>query len=239
MKVATEVGKQIADFLLNGVVKNAVNIPSVDPETLAKIEPFIDLASRMGRFIGNLVEGRLGEVHVEYSGKVAVDDVRPLTSTLLEGVLKPVLGEMVNLVNAPYLAKERGIKVRESTISEAADYTSLISVTLKTDQGEHSIAGTLFAKKYPRIVRLDGHEIEVFPAGNLLVFENEDTPGVIGRVGTLLGDNKVNIAQMQLGRSAPNQNAVAVLTIDSPVPDKVMEDLLKLPFIMSAQQLEL
>ena len=239
MKVATEVVKQIIDFLTKGIVKNAVNIPSVDPETLAQIQPYIELASRMGRFMGYLEKGRLSEVLIEYSGKVAESDVRPLTATLLEGLMKPVLEEMVNLVNAPYLAKERGIKVKESTTSEAADYTSLITLRLKTDRGERSIAGTLYARKYPRIVNLNGHELEVKPDGHLLVFTNEDKPGVIGKVGTLLGDNSVNIAQMQLGRSAPNQDAVAVLTVDSTVPEKVMKKLLKLPFIMSATQLDL
>jgi len=239
MKVATEVARQVADLLTKGIIKNAVNMPSVDPEALAKIQPYVELASRMGRFMGQLERGRLSEVLIEYSGKVAEGDVRPLTATLLQGLLEPVLKEMVNLVNAPYLAKERGIKVKESSTTEAADYRSLITLRLKTDQGERSVAGTLYARKYPRIVNLDGHEIEVMPAGNLLVFTNEDKPGVIGKVGTLLGDNGVNIAQMQLGRSAPNQDAVAVLTVDSAMPEKVMEDLLKLPFIMSATQLEL
>jgi len=239
MKVATEVAKQIADFLTKGIVKNAINIPSVDPETLAQIQPYIELASKMGRFMGQLVDGRLSEVTVEYSGKVAASDTRPLTSTLLEGLLKPVLEEMVNLVNAPYLAKDRGIKVKESTTSESADYTSLISLKLTTDKGERSIDGTLIARKIPRIVGLDGHKLEVVPEGHLLVFANEDRPGVIGKVGTLLGTNNINIAQMQLGRSAPNQDAIAVLTIDSVIPEPVIEEFMKLPFIKSAHQLDL
>jgi D-3-phosphoglycerate dehydrogenase len=239
MKVATEVARQVADLLTKGIIKNAVNMPSVDPEALAKIQPYVELASRMGSFMGQLEKGRLSEVLIEYSGTVAEGDIRPLTATLLQGLLEPVLKEMVNLVNAPYLAKERGIKVKESSTAEAADYRSLITLTLKTDQGERSVAGTLYARKYPRIVNLDGHEIEVMPAGKLLVFTNEDKPGVIGKVGTLLGDNGVNIAQMQLGRSAPNQDAVAVLTVDTAMSEKVMEELLQLPFIMSATQLEL
>lgn len=239
MKVATEVAKQIGDFLTKGVVKNAVNIPSVDPETMAKLEPFLELTSKMGRFLGQLVEGRISEVHVEYSGRVVDIDVRPLTASLLQGVLEPQLKEMVNLVNAPFLAKERGIKVKESATSEAAVYTSLITLRLVTDKGEGSIAGTLIARKYPRIVRLHDYEIEVSPAGHLLVFANEDKPGVIGEVGTLLGGNDVNIAKMQLGRSAPKQDAVAVLTVDSAIPDKVVAELLELPFIMSAKLIEL
>jgi D-3-phosphoglycerate dehydrogenase len=239
MKVATEVARQVADLLTKGIIKNAVNMPSVDPEALAKIQPYVELASRMGSFMGQLERGRLSEVLIEYSGQVAEGDIRPLTATLLQGLLEPVLKEMVNLVNAPYLAKERGIKVKESSTAEAADYRSLITLRLKTDQGERSVAGTLYARKYPRIVNLDGHEIEVMPAGKLLVFTNEDKPGVIGKVGTLLGDNGVNIAQMQLGRSAPNQDAVAVLTVDTAMSEKVMEELLQLPFIMSATQLEL
>ncbi len=239
MKVAVEVAKQVVDFLTRGVIKNAVNIPSVDPETMAQIEPFINLAARMGRFMGQLVEGRLSEVQIEYTGKVADADTRPLTSTLLQGLLEPILKEMVNLVNAPYLAKDRGITVKESSTSESKDYTSLITMKLITDQGERTIAGTLFARKYPRIVNIDGYGVEVVPEGNLLVFTNEDKPGVIGRVGTLMGDSSVNIARMQLGRSAPQQDAVAVLTVDSPIPDEVVGKLLELPFIKSATQLKL
>ena len=193
----------------------------------------------MGRFMGQMVEGRLSEVQIEYTGKVADADTRPVTSTLLQGLLEPSLKEMVNLVNAPYLAKERGITVKESSTSESKDYTNLITMRLVTDKGERTIAGTLFARKYPRIVNIDGYELEVVPDGNLLVFTNEDKPGVIGSVGTLMGDSKVNIARMQLGRSAPQQDAVAVLTVDSPIPEEVVRKLLELPFIKSAKQLKL
>lgn len=239
MKVAREVARQVVDFLSGGLIRNAVNMPSVDPEALNKIQPYLDLASRVGKFLGRMVEGRLSEVLIDYSGQIAESDVRPLTSTILEGILEPVMKETVNLVNAPYLAKERGIRVKESATTESPDYTSLISVKLKTDRGERSVDGTLFARKYPRIVRMDGHELEVVPSGHLLVFANEDRPGVIGKVGTLLGDNRINIAQMQLGRSAPHQDAVAVLTVDSVIPDSVLEELLRFPFIKSARQLEL
>ncbi len=237
-KVAVEVARQVVDFLTRGVIKNAVNMPSVDPETLIKIQPYLDLSSRLGRFVGQVVEGRMQEVRVEYSGEVAAGDVRPLTATLLEGLLKPILKEGVNLVNAPLLARERGIKVMESTTSETADYTSLITVSLVTDKGRRTVSGTLFGRKDPRIVRLDGYELEVIPDGQLLVFTNEDRPGVIGKMGTLLGDNDINIARMQLGRKARLQDAVAVLTVDSKISEAVMDEIRKLPFIKYVRQLE-
>jgi D-3-phosphoglycerate dehydrogenase len=239
VKVAVDVARQVVDFLTKGIIKNAVNMPSVDPDALARIQPYLELASKMGGFMGQMIEGRMSEVVIEYSGKVASADVRPLTATLLKGLLEPILQEMVNLVNAPYLAKDRGIRVTESVTSEPGDFTSLISVRIRTDQGERTLAGTLFARKYPRIVGFDGYELEVTPTGHMLVFANEDRPGVIGKMGTLLGDNGVNIAQMRLGRSAPQQDAVGVLTVDSAIPEEVMQDVLKLPFIKSAKQLVL
>ncbi len=239
VKVAEDVARQVIDFLTKGIIKNAVNMPSVDPDALARIQPYLELASQMGGFMGQLVEGRMSEVLIEYSGKVASADVRPLTATFLQGLLEPILQEMVNLVNAPYLAKDRGIRVTESVTSEPGDFTSLISVRIKTDQGERTLAGTLFARKYPRIVGFDGYALEFTPSGHMLVFANEDRPGVVGKMGTLLGDNGVNIAQMRLGRSAPQQDAVGVLTVDGAIPEEVMQEVLKLPFIKSARQLVL
>jgi D-3-phosphoglycerate dehydrogenase len=239
VNVATEVARQAVDYLAKGIVRNAVNMPSVDPETLAKIGPFLELSARMGRFLGQLGEGRMEEVRIEYAGELAGADTRPLTASFLEGLLRPILKEMVNIVNAPLMAKERGIKVTESTTTETGDFTSLITVTLKTDQATRVISGTLFARKHPRIVRVEGYELELVPDGNLLVFANDDQPGVIGRIGTLLGESGVNIAGMQLGRKEARTTALAFLTVDGPVPEKVVAAIRALPFIKRVLQMEL
>lgn len=237
VKVATEAARQVADYLLRGVVRNAVNLPPLDPETLAVVGPFLDLASRIGLVLGQLADGRMEELGVEYRGEVAGLDTRPVTMTLVEGVLRPVLGDTVNIVNALPTARERGLTVRETATTEAGDYTSLLTVTLATDAGSHRVEGTLFARRDPRIVRLDGYGLELLPEGHLLVFANEDRPGVIGRVGTILGDNAVNIGGMQLGRMRQHADALAVLTVDSEIPEGVMAQIRALPFIRHARQI--
>jgi D-3-phosphoglycerate dehydrogenase len=239
VNVAVEAARLTLDYLTKGIIRNGVNVPSVDPETLAKIGPFLDLAGRMGRFLGQLVEGRMEELVVRYSGEIAAADPRPLTATLLEGLLRPILMDEVNLVNAPLVARERGLKVTESATAETGDFTSLVTATLRSGAGETSISGTLVARSHPRIVRIDGYEFELAPAGNLLLFANEDTPGVIGRIGTLLGDNRINIGGMQLGRTAGSPDALAVLAVDSAIPESVMGAIRALPFIRHARQLEL
>ena len=239
VKVAVDVARQAVDYLTQGIVSNAVNVPSVDPETLAKIAPFLDLVGRMGRFLGQLVEGRMERLEVRYSGEIAAADQRPLTATLLEGLLRPILLDEVNLVNAPLMARERGLKVTESATAEPGDFTSLVSATLRTGAGETSISGTLLARRNPRIVRIDGYEFELAPAGHLLLFANEDTPGVVGKIGTLLGDNRINIGGMQLGRTAGSRDALAVLAVDSKIPESLMGAIRALPFIRRARQLEI
>jgi D-3-phosphoglycerate dehydrogenase len=239
VNVATEVARQTVDFLTRGVVRNAVNVPSVDLETMAKIGPYLDLAGRMGRFLGHLADGRMEEVRVSYAGEVAGVDTRPLTAAFLEGLLRPILEEGVNIVNAPYVARERGMRVGEATTSETGDYTSLVTATLRTDREEHTVSGTLFARRDPRIVRIDGYELELAPAGHLLLFANDDRPGVIGKIGTLLGEHDVNIAGMQLGRKAVRTTALAVLTVDGAVPDPVLAAIRALPFIKRAVQMEI
>jgi D-3-phosphoglycerate dehydrogenase len=239
VNVAVEAARLTLDYLTKGIIRNGVNVPSVDPETLARIGPFLDLAGRMGRFLGQLVEGRMEQLEIRYSGEVAAADPRPLTATLLQGLLRPILMDEVNLVNAPLMARERGLKVTESATAETGDFTSLVTATLRTGAGETTVSGTLFARRDPRIVRINGYEFELVPAGHLLLFANEDTPGVIGRIGTLLGDNRINIGGMQLGRTAGSKDALAVLAVDGEIPESVMGAIRALPFIRRARQLEI
>jgi D-3-phosphoglycerate dehydrogenase len=178
-------------------------------------------------------------VAVRYSGDAAALEFKPMTAALLMGLLKKSLPEHVNVVNAPHLAKERGIRVSETISSEVEDYSSLITVELTTDKSKRQVAGTLFGRKEPRIVRVDDYRLEAVPSGFMLVFSNQDTPGVIGRIGTILGNNQINIAGMQLGRVALHGMAVAVLNVDSPIPPAIMQEISLLPNIFYATLVEL
>ena len=238
--VAIAIVQQIIDYLKRGIVKNAVNVPSIKPELAAKAEPYIHLAQKLGSFIAQIFEGRMEELVVEYAGEVLEEGIYPtLTSAALAGLLKPILGNGVNMVNAPVIAKQRGIKVVESKSDQSEGYISLIRLILMGDGKETSASGTLIKRDAPRIVMVNGYPIEAEPTGYMLFFTNYDRPGVIGRIGTILGDAGVNIAGMRLGRTQPGELAIAILNVDSPVPEEVMEKIRALPNITFAKLVDL
>ncbi len=179
-----------------------MNFPSVSAELLAVIRPYLNLAEKLGKFEAQLVSGAIKEVVIEYSGEILNYNVAPITISLLKGLLTPILNESVNYINAPLIAKERGIKVIEAKSSEMKDYTSMISVTIKTAKGETYAAGTIFGRQEPRIVRINKFTVEVIPEGRMFVMFNYDKPGVIGNIGTTLGENDVNISRLHLSRDA-------------------------------------
>jgi len=232
--VAIAVAQQVADLLVRGIVRNAVNAPSVDPELLKELAPYLTLAAKLGSFLGQLARGRMTEVNLRYAGEVASHTVQPLTVTFLRGLLQVILEENVTDVNAPYLARQRGLRVVESKTPVSEDFASLLTAELRTDTGAWQVAGTLFNRKEPRIVQVDGYPMEAHPEGWMLVFSNDDVPGVIGRIGTLFGTHGINIAGMQLGRQRPGGRAVSILNLDSAVPDHVLAELRALPNIRSA-----
>jgi D-3-phosphoglycerate dehydrogenase len=172
-------------------------------------------------------------VRVEYSGEVAGLKLEPITLAALKGLLTPVLEENVNYVNAPLIAKDRGIEVRVSTSTGGTGYTSLITIRIKAGGRDLSVAGTLNSRKEPRIVLVDDFPMEAVPEGDMLVLMNNDKPGVIGGTGTLLGENGINIARMQFGRESAGGRAMSIVSIDSPVPAAVIERLKKLPNVLS------
>jgi D-3-phosphoglycerate dehydrogenase / 2-oxoglutarate reductase len=237
--VAIQVAEQIAEYLTSGIVKNALNIPSVSADEMPRLQPYIALAEKLGSTLGQLSESGLQKVTIEYSGEVAEFNLKPLTTTVLKGLLEPMLQESVNLVNAPVMAKERGIEIVESRSSDAESFNSLIKVTLKTEKRCRSVAGTLFHHKEPRIVQIDGIDIEAVPSGNILFVYNLDKPGMIGRVGTLLGDAGVNIAGFQLGRDKLKDRAVSMRNVDSKIDDRVLSDISNLADIIEAKQVTL
>jgi D-3-phosphoglycerate dehydrogenase / 2-oxoglutarate reductase len=238
-RVAVDIAQQMIDYLKYGSIRNAVNVYPLDAEMLRKVEPYMNLADLLGSFIVQMVEGGLREVAVRYSGEAAALEFKPITAALLTGLLKKSLPEHVNVVNAPHLAKERGIRVSETISNEVEDYSSLITVELTTDKSERRVAGTLFGRKEPRIVRVDDYRLEAVPSGYMLVFSNQDTPGVIGKIGTILGNNQINIAGMQLGRVAPHGMAVAVVNVDSTIPPAIMHEIRMLANIFDATLVEL
>jgi D-3-phosphoglycerate dehydrogenase len=238
-RVAVDIAQQIIDYLQHGSIRNAVNVYPLDADMLRQVEPYMHLAELLGSFVVQMAEGGLQEMAVRYSGDAAALEFKPITAALLAGLLKKSLPEHVNVVNAPQLAKERGIRVSETISSDVEDYSSLITVELTTDKSKRQVAGTLFGRKEPRIVRVDDYRLEAVPSGFMLVFSNQDTPGVIGKIGTILGNNHINIAGMQLGRVAPHGMAVAVVNVDSPIPPAIMHDIRLLPNIIYATLVEL
>jgi len=239
INVAIAIAEQIADYLIKGEIRNAVNFPSVSAELLQVIQPYLDLAEMLGKFQAQVVTGGIQEVLIEYSGKILNYDVAPLTISLLKGLLTPVLKDTINYINAPVVAKERGIKVVESKSSEVGDYTSMIALNLKTSKGTFNAAGALFGRRDPRIVRFDKFTLDVVPEGYMLVLSNYDRPGVIGNIGTTLGQNNVNIARLHLSRDQVDNQALVVLSTDSVVPEAVLDKLRKLPHVISVIQLEM
>lgn len=226
-KVAVQIAEQISDFLLNGTVQNALNIPAVSEGELSALRPFLNLADKLGTTLGQLVETGVRRVEVTYEGEVSQLNHKPITNTLLNSLLTPMLVSNVNLVNAPLIAEERGIEVVETHNKRCrAGFTSMLTVAITTERRERSISGVLFSNgEEPRVVSMNRVPIEATPEGNLLFISNQDSPGLIGRVGTILGEAGINIANFHLGRTAPGGSAIAFVNVDHDVPDAVMETL--------------
>ena len=237
--VAIAVAHQIVDYLTTGEIKNAVNFPSISAEMAAKISPYLTLAEKLGQFEAQIVSGGIKEVAIEYGGEILEYNLAPVTISLLKGLLTPILKENVNYINAPIIAKERGIKVVESKHSEISDYKSMISVTVKTAKEEGYAAGTIFGRQDPRIVRVNKFVLDVIPEGNMLVLYNYDKPGVIGNIGLTLGDNDINIARLHLSRELVDGKALVVLSTDSLLSGEVLKKLKDLPHVISVTQIEM
>jgi D-3-phosphoglycerate dehydrogenase len=177
-------------------------------------------------------------VDVVYAGDLANHEVGPITRSLLKGLLEPMLGSVVTFVNAPLLAEQRGVKVTESKTPVSEDYASLLRITVRTDKGSTSVSGTLFGKRDLRIIDLDGFRMNIEPTGYVLVSRHIDRPGIVGRVGTLMGENGINIAGMQVGRASPGQEAVMILNVDGPVPRPLVDRVADLEGVMNAKLIE-
>lgn len=239
VNVAIDVVEQIIEVLKGGSARAAVNIPSMKPEVLKAVAPFMKLAEKMGKLAGQLAEGAINDVKIGYFGEVGEKDISPLTVAILKGMLETAMEEGVNFVNAPIVAKERGINITETKSTDCFDFANKISVSIGSDDKKRKVEGSLFATLGERIVGIDGFSVDANPSGHLIIASNIDQPGMIGQVGTVLGRNSVNIAGMEVGRNKAGEKAVMVLNIDGPVSDKVLKELEKIKGIHSAKLVSL
>ena len=237
--VAVAIAEQVVDCLVNGVIRNAVNFPSVPAEQVLRLKPYLTLAEKLGSFASQVFEGGVTEITVEYRGEASQLNTAPVNIALLKGFLTPILEETVNFVNAPVITKERGIEVKEMKSPDGGDYQSMIILRVKADRKEHRLSGTLLGRTDPRIVRIDDFAVEIVPEGTMLFMYNNDRPGVIGNIGSYLGKCNINIARMHFGRESQGGMAISVVSIDSPLSEPQLEDLKKMPNILSLRVVEL
>ena len=225
--VAVSIAKQCISVLEGGSAKYVVNAPLVPADQQDVVEPFARLAERIGRFLIQLVEGRLEKVEIIYGGELSQGtyNTKFITRVALKGLLDPILQVPVNMVNAEYIASERGIKVSETITADAQGFKNLITIRVLTDKGEESVSGTVFFKGRSRIVAIGGYTMDMIPEGYVIVSRHLDKPGVIGRASTILGQANINIAGMQVGRINPGQEAIMVLNVDSEVPPEIMDEI--------------
>ncbi len=236
LNVAVSVARQCIEVLRGGSAKYVVNAPMVPPDQAEILAPYAQLAEKMGRFVIQTAGGRLASVELIYGGELSAyaGSMKYVTRLALKGLLDPVLQQPVNIVNADFIARERGIAVSETVTQESSGFKNLITIKIKTDKGEESVAGTVFFKGRSRIVAVGGYTMDMIPEGYVIVSRHLDKPGVIGRASTILGKKNINIAGMQVGRINPGEQAIMVLNVDSEVPADVMEEIRAMPGIFTA-----
>jgi len=236
VNVAIQVAEQMSEFLTRGGVTNALNMPSLSAEEAPKLKPYMALAEKLGSLVGQLEGRHASGVSIEVEGAAAQLNQKPITGAVLAGLMK-VYSDTVNMVNAPFLAKERGFDVREVRHDREGDYHTLVRVSVRTPDGEKTVAGTLFANAAPRLVDMFGIRVEAELEGQMIYIVNDDTPGFIGRLGTTLGEAGVNIGTFSLGRRAAGGEAVALVSVDSKVGDDLVARLTALPGVRRVEAL--
>ena len=237
--VAMAISEQIIDYLKNGTVVNAVNVPSVTGELLTKLGPYLSLADRVGSLQAQLSMGPVKKVDIEYEGDFSGLDLTPITTAILKGFLSPMVQDAVNFVNSPLIAKEMGIKVTETTSAESDHFINLITLRVITTVMTNTVSGTIFGKMDPRIVQINNFGLELIPEGHLALIYNQDKPGAIGSIGTKLGKHRINISRMQVGQDQDGENNIIFLRTDTSIPDHVLQELRALPLINTVTPLEL
>ncbi len=236
VNVAVQVAEQMSDYLISGAVSNALNMAAVSEEDAPRLAPYMKLAEQLGSFAGQITETANKAALIEYEAEVATLNCRPLTACLLQGLLSPLM-DSINMVNAPVVAKERNIDVTEIQHERPGDYKTMIRLTVTTEKRNRDVAGTLFADERPRIVAVRGIELEAELGAHMLYITNLDKPGLIGSLGTLLGDAGVNIATFHLGRAEAGGDALALIEVDEPLSEQVLEKVAALPLVLQAKAL--
>ncbi|NPA32523.1 MAG: phosphoglycerate dehydrogenase [Aquificae bacterium] len=236
--VAVIVAQQVLKALKGQTVEYAVNAPFPDLSVLTLIKPFLDLAEKLGKFLVQWADEGIREVHIEVRGDIA-EHFQPISSAVLKGILEEVVDFPVNIINAFYVAKDRGIKVEELSSEDTPDFKHYIKVVARSDGKEKVVAGTVFEGQMPRITEIDRYKVDIEPEGILLVFENKDVPGVIGKLGSILGRANINIAGFRLGREKKGGIAIGILNLDDPIPPEVLEEIKRIPEILFVKQIVL
>ena len=234
--VAVQVAEQMADYLLNGAITNAINFPSITAEEAPRLQPYVKLAEQLGLFAGQLTETGVKQIRIEYAGDIGDMNTRALTSAALYGVLRPLLQD-VNMVSAPVVARERGVMVEEVRRGQDGAYETYMRVTLTTERQSRSVAGTVFSDNRPRLIQIHGINLEAELTPFMLYSENNDKPGYIGAIGTVLGDAGINVATFNLGRQDRGGKAIALLGVDEAIGDELMAKVRGLPNVMRADRL--
>ncbi|MBW1990600.1 MAG: phosphoglycerate dehydrogenase [Deltaproteobacteria bacterium] len=237
--VSVAICEQVLEYLLFGTIRNAVNAPSVSREAMAQLRPYLTLAEALGSFLTQVMEGAMTSVTVSYIGEVAKMDTKPLTHSILKGLLFHRVGDEVNYVNAPSVAAARGITVAEEKVESSEDFTNLIRLTVRAGMEEGVVAGTIFGKHEPRLVQINKFRLEAIPEGHMLFIYNTDRPGVIGAIGTTIGRHNINIARMTVGQEKERGQNVILLTTDTPVTPECLQAVRDLEHVAMAIQLEL
>jgi D-3-phosphoglycerate dehydrogenase / 2-oxoglutarate reductase len=239
VQVAVDIAHQIADFLIDGTIRHAVNIPALSVKELETLGPHLALGEKLGQLAAQLIGEAPTHVQVSFAGDSANLNSEPIIASVLRGLLSGFLAQKLNYVNAPYLARERGITVTETRSRETTDYVNTLTVTVSTRNGSHEVAGAVIGNRALRMVRIDGYPIEAAPEGYFLVLHNRDVPGVVGAIGTLLGQAGINIAGLELGRDRAGGTALSLVEVDGPVSASMLERLKTLPAITSASLIKL
>ncbi len=235
VNVAIETAAVMVDFFKKNVVRNAVNYPSIAPELYEEIKFHVSLSERIGKLLSSLQDGKIKEINIRHQGDKAGKAVHIMKLSVLKGILEPILSEATNFLNAPIIAKERGIKVNEIAQEIDKDFPELIKIELVTDKGEISASGTVHQNGDYRIINVGEFEFDFKPVGNFICVQQSDKPGVVGIIGTVLGNHNINIAEIQLSRNSKGQNAMTFIHVDGEITDTIIKELTKDEKVKNAQ----
>jgi D-3-phosphoglycerate dehydrogenase len=239
VQVSVDIAQQMAEFLIEGTIRSAVNIPALSPRELEVLGPHLTLGEKLGRLAAQLITESPTELTLAFGGEAANLKPDAVTAAVLKGLLSGFLAQDLNYVNAPFIARERGISVIETRSREITDYLNTLTLTVRTRAGDHEVAGAVLGNRALRLTRIDGYHVEAVPEGYYLMLHNRDVPGVVGAVGTMLGQAGINIGGLELGRDRVGGTALSIFEVDEPVPQAVLDKLKTLPAITAASLLKL